>query len=91
MYCAGLLIADRFDVLPQATRPAFSLLDTLYRYIMKKYTPAIIQITNNPQMRKEVRPLTSKTPMLKRIAPIVRIRSFFIATTLHRQLLPLHG
>jgi hypothetical protein len=91
MYCAGLLTAARFDVLPQATRPAFSLLDTLYRYIMKKYTPAIIQMINNPQIMDEVRMLTSKIPTLNSIAPIVRIRSFFIATTLHQQLLPLHG
>ena len=40
---------------------------------------------NSPQMIEEVRPLTTKIPMLKRIAPIVRIRLFFTATTIHHR------
>ncbi len=48
-----------------------------------------MQTINNPQIIEEVRPLTSKTPMLKIIVPIVRTRSFFIAMLLH-QIAPLY-
>jgi hypothetical protein len=41
---------------------------------------------NNPHRMDEVRKLTSKIPTLNSIAPMVRIRSFFIATALHQQL-----
>src|SRR5512136_2346686 len=70
-----------------ALRPAHFLLNMHYRYSRKKYTPAIIQMINNPQIIEEVRPLTSKIPMLKRIAPIVRTRSFFAAIKIHQQYL----
>jgi hypothetical protein len=73
-----------FAVLAPASQPAFSPLNAHYRYNRKKYTPAIIQMINKPQMREEVRPLTSKIPILKRIVPIVSVRSFFIAKSLHQ-------
>jgi hypothetical protein len=46
-----------------------------------------MQTINNPQMIDEVRPLTSKMPMLNRIVPTVRTRSFFMTTIFHQQLL----
>lgn len=51
----------------------------------------MIQMINNPHMIEDVRPLTSKMPTLNRIVPIVRIRSFFSATTLHLQFVPCMG
>jgi len=59
-----------------------------HRYNRKKYTPATIQMINNPQIMDEVRMPASKIPTLSSIAPIVRIRSFFTATVLHQSCVP---
>lgn len=56
--------------------------DTHYRYNKKKYNAATMQMINNPRKMDEIRALTSKMAMLKRIVPIVRIRLFFDAILL---------